>query len=303
VLRHRRAAPRLLAVVALAAPLLTLPVSAASGTPSPTSYVALGDSYAAGPLIPTQETTPAGCLRSDHNYATLVAAALHVASFQDATCSGATTDDMTNPQNVTPGPNPPQFDRLSAQTQLVTLEIGGNDIGFVDIATSCFSATPAGTPCQDRWVVGGDDMVSDRIVATAPKVAAVIQGIHARSPNAQVVVVDYLAILPATGGGCFPQLPFATADVPYLRAKEQQLNGMLAQEAAANGATFVDDYASSVGHDACEAPCLRWVEPVVPSSAAAPLHPNAAGMAGAAAAVLGEAPPASVCPLTPGFTG
>jgi hypothetical protein len=42
---------------------------------------------------------------------------------------------------------------------------------------------------------------------------------------------------------------------------------------------------------------------VVPSSAAAPLHPNAAGMAGAAAAVLGEAPPASVCPLTPAFTG
>jgi hypothetical protein len=33
-------------------------------------YVALGDSYTAGPLIPTQLSDPAGCQRSDHNYRT-----------------------------------------------------------------------------------------------------------------------------------------------------------------------------------------------------------------------------------------
>ncbi|HEV2309975.1 MAG TPA: SGNH/GDSL hydrolase family protein, partial [Acidimicrobiia bacterium] len=263
-----RTARRLLGCVALTTPLLVLPVSSASGAPSPTSYVALGDSYAAGPLIPNQETTPLGCLRSDHDYGSLVAAAIGVSSFQDATCSGATTDAMTSPQNVTPGPNPPQFDRLGPLTQLVTLEIGGNDIGFTDVVASCFSPTPNGTPCQDRWVVGGDDQVSDRIVATAPKVAAVIQGIHARSPDAVIDVVDYLAIFPETGGGCYPQVPVTAGDVPYLRAKEQQLNAMLAQEAAANGATFIDDYALSVGHDACQAPCVRWVEPLAPSSPA-----------------------------------
>jgi hypothetical protein len=303
VLLTGRTARRLLGCVTLTAPLLVLPVSNATAVPNPTNYVALGDSYAAGPLIPNQETTPLGCLRSDHNYATLVASALHVTSFQDATCSGATTDSMTSPQNVTPGPNPPQFDRLTPSTQFVTLEVGGNDIGFTDIVTSCFSPTPNGTPCQDRWVVGGDDQISDRIVATAPKIAAVIQGIHSRAPGAVIDVVDYLALLPETGGGCYPQVPITAGDVPYLRAKEHQLNAMLAQEAAANGATFVDDYALSIGHDACQVPCVRWVEPLVPSSAAAPLHPNADGMQGAAAAILGEPAPASVCPLTPAFTG
>jgi lysophospholipase L1-like esterase len=270
------------------------------------TYVALGDSYTAGPLIPLQQPNPLGCLRSDHDYPSVIAAALGVSTFRDASCSGATTDNMTAPQNVTPGPNPPQFDRLDAQTQLVTVGIGGNDIGFEQIAATCATASPAGTPCHDHYVVNGDDQLSDRIVATAPKVAAVLQGIHARSPIAEVVVVDYLAILPKTGFGCWPQVPFAYGDVPYLRAKEHQLNAMLAQQAAANGARFVDAYTFSIGHDACDPPCLRWVEPAAPSSPAAPLHPNAVGMQATADAVLGAPPPASgPCPVTAGprFTG
>src|SRR5580704_10687403 len=92
-----------------------------TGAAGPTSYVALGDSYTAGPVIPTQQPTPLGCLRSDHNYPHLLATALQVTTFHDASCSGATTDNMTSPQNVTPGPNPPQFDSLDANTQLVTI--------------------------------------------------------------------------------------------------------------------------------------------------------------------------------------
>jgi len=120
---------------------------------------------------------------------------------------------------------------------------------------------------------------------TAPKVAAVLQGIHARSPIAEVVVVDYLALLPESGFGCWPQVPFAYRDVPYLRAKEKELNTMLASEAAANTASFVDTYAASSGHDACQPPVVRWVEPLVPASPAAPIHPNLFGMEGMAAAV------------------
>jgi hypothetical protein len=79
--------------------------------------VALGDSYTAGPLIATQQPTPLGCLKSDHNYPHLVAAVLQVTTFRDASCSGATTVNMTSPQNVTPGPNPPQFDSLDAERE------------------------------------------------------------------------------------------------------------------------------------------------------------------------------------------
>jgi hypothetical protein len=69
-------------------------------------------------------------------------------------------------------------------------------------------------------------------------------------------------------------------DVPYLRGIQEYLNAMLATQAAANGVHLVDIYAASVGHDACALPPLRWVEPVVPGTPAAPLHPNLLGMQG-----------------------
>jgi GDSL-like Lipase/Acylhydrolase family len=263
-------------------------LGAAAAAASAADWAGLGDSYAAGPLIPNQQLNPLGCLRSDHNFAHLAAAQLGL-SLADASCSGATTDDMTQSQDVTPGPNPPQFDALTLGTRVVSLQIGGNDIGFVDIIEHCSSPTPFGHPCQDRYVVNGHDTIADRIAAAAPKVGAVLQAIHTRSPGARVLVVDYAAILPATGRGCWPTVPIAWADVPYLRGEEQALNAMLAQEAAANGARFVDDYTPSIGHDACTSASTRWVEPLVPANPAAPFHPNARGEAAVAGVVAAAA--------------
>ena len=127
----------------------------------------------------------------------------------------------------------------------------------------------------------GHDEISDRIQATAPLVADVIQGIHARSPKARVLFVNYAAILPDSGPGCWPQMPITDGDVPYVRAKQKELNAMVAAQAAANGAELVDWYTASIGHDACQLPVVRWVEPVVPVNAAAPVHPNLGGMLGA----------------------
>jgi GDSL-like lipase/acylhydrolase family protein len=272
---------RVLVVLASIAGALTVGAAGASAA----NWAGLGDSYAAGPLIPNQQLNPLGCLRSDHNFAHLAAAALGK-SLADASCSGAKTNDMTAPQNVTPGPNPPQFNALTSTTQIVTLQIGGNDIGFTSIIQNCASATPFGHPCRDKYVVNGHDTLADRIAATAPKVAAVLQGIHTRSPDADVFVVNYAAILPETGIGCWPQVPIAWADVAYLRGVAKALNAMLAQQAAGNGAEIVDDYSASIGRDACKSSSTRWVEPLIPGNLAAPFHPNARGEAGIAAVVV-----------------
>ena len=260
------------------------PAGAATG-----GYVALGDLYTAGPLIPNQLADPLGCLRSDHDYPHLVAAALAPATFRDVSCSGADTGDMTKTQNVNPGPNPPQLDRLDPGTELVTLGIGGNDIGFSGIIESCVTLVPWETPCRDTYTAGGADELSRRIAATAPKVAAVLAGIHDRAPQARVLVVGYPAILPDAGRGCWPTMPIGWNDVSYLRAKHRELNAMLAAQAAAGGATYVDTYTPSIGHDVCASPLQRWVEPIVPTSPAAPVHPNARGMQGMAVAVTGVA--------------
>jgi lysophospholipase L1-like esterase len=266
---------------ALLALLISMLALAAPAAAAQDEYVALGDSYTAGPLIPLQ-VPPFGCLKSNNNYPNLTARELGL-PLKDASCSGAETEDMENPQNVSPdGPNPPQFDRLTKKTRIVTLQIGGNDIGFSSIAEDCFSDSPEGTPCQDTYVVNGRDEISERIQATAPLVAAVLQGIKERAhPRVRILVVNYAAILPHSGRGCWPQVPITEGDVPYVRAKQEELNAMLATQAAAAGAELIDWYAASVGHDACQLPVIRWVEPAVPVNAAAPIHPNLGGMIGA----------------------
>lgn len=257
--------------------------------PPPDTYVALGDSYTSGPLIPNQSTQPLGCLRSDHNYAALSAPNIGVPKFTDVSCSGAQTKDMYAAQNVTPGPaNPPQLNAVGPADAVVTLGIGGNDIGFSGIVRSCAQLNPLGTPCKNTYVHDGRDEISERIAAVAPKVTAVIQAIKSKATQAKVFVVGYPTILPDSGTGCFPQVPILPADVPYLRAKEQELNAMLASQAAANQVQFVDTYTSSIGHDVCQLPGTRWVEGLVPTSPAAPVHPNAAGMANTARVVTAD---------------
>jgi hypothetical protein len=264
----------LVAIVVVAIGLVVSPLPA-SAKPVP-NYVALGDSYTAGPLIPLQ-IAPFGCLKSDHNYPHLVAPSLGL-QLRDVSCSGATTDDMWAPQDVSPdGPNPPQLDAIDKNTQVVTIGIGGNDIGFSSVAEDCATADPNTTPCQDKYVVNGHDELRQRIADTAPKVGAVLTEIHRRSRKAHVYVVDYLPILPESGPGCWPSVPIGYGDVGYVRGIEQALNAMLGQQALLHNATFVNAYPSGIGHDACQLPVIRWVEPVVPASPAAPLHPNLFG--------------------------
>ena len=270
------AAGRIVVVVASFALFAGLTPATASAAPS---YVALGDSYAAGPLT-GMFLQPYGCLKSNLNYGHLARYRLGQPVYRDATCSGAETEDMTQPQGVTPGPNPPQFNSLDADTRVVTITIGGNDIGFSGLAGDCADFTPfnAGHPCMDKYVSGGVDVMDSRIAAVAPHVGEVLEGIHQRSPLAKVLVVNYPAIFPHTGSaGCWPTIPVADGDVPWLRSIQERLNAMLAQQAAAHGATIVDVYGASVGHDACKPPALRWVEPAVPFILGAPVHPNTVG--------------------------
>jgi hypothetical protein len=275
---------RLLALLATA--LVVLAASAAPSLAASGAYVALGDSYTAGPLIPNQSLSPLGCLRSDHNYPHVVRPGLtDIATFRDPSCSGATTDHMANSQGVTPGPNPPQFDSLTADTRVVTLGIGGNDIGFSSIVQNCARLNPF-DPCKDDYVIGSTDLIANRIAAAQPKVEAVLDGIAARAPSAKVFVVGYPTVLPATGPGCWPTVPVTPTDTPYLRAKVAQLNAMLATAAASRGDVYVDTATSSVGHDFCKSASVKWVEGLVPVNTAAPVHPNANGMVNTGAVVL-----------------
>ncbi|MCA1673811.1 MAG: GDSL-type esterase/lipase family protein, partial [Actinobacteria bacterium] len=105
-------------------------------------------------------------------------------------------------------------------------------------------------------------------------------------PDASVLMVGYLRILPPVQG-CWPIVPVSPGDVPYLDGIQQQLTKMLATQAHDHGAVFVDAYAASLGHDTCQAPAAKWVEGLIPTSPAYPVHPNARGMRAVADLTLG----------------
>ncbi|KNB54195.1 GDSL family lipase [Streptomyces caatingaensis] len=263
------------------------PATAAAGQGGGERYVALGDSYTSAPGVPQQ--SGGDCARSSVNYPALTAKALRITSFRDVSCSGARTDDFWRAQ----GANPPQLDAVGRNTRLVTVGIGGNDIGFGEIIGTCAqlsASDPAGDPCRKKYTApDGGDLLNRRIADTAPKIAEVLKAVHRKAPRARVVLAGYPSIMPDDGVGCFPSVPMAAGDVPYLRDTEKKLNAMLREQARKAGARYADTYRATVGHDVCKPEADRWIEGARPSRPAAPFHPNADGERAMARPVIGAA--------------
>jgi lysophospholipase L1-like esterase len=260
---------RIVAGLALVATLVAGTTTAHADT---LEYVAMGDSAAAGPLIPNQD--PAlWCLRSDQNYPQIAARKLG-AQLTDVTCSGAKTDDFAGRQF---GFVAPQYDALRSSTDLVSVTIGGNDVGLVQTALSCINLfpEPVGLSCKDRLTADGDQ-VAAAIAKWAPEFGAALDEIKRRAPHAKILVTGYGTYI--RPGGCHPVQPIWARDGDYLQASVDLLSATAKAEAVKRGATFVDLAAVSVGHDTCAAPADRYLEGLIPTTIAAPLHPNAAGM-------------------------
>ncbi|GAA2085094.1 SGNH/GDSL hydrolase family protein [Kitasatospora saccharophila] len=279
------------------APAPERPSPTPSATPVTGPYVALGDSYTSGLRIPPQSGSPQGCGRSGANYPSLVAQRLDLGDFTDVSCSGARTGDLTASQRTDDGTNPPQLDALGAATRLVTLGIGGNDAGFLDVLGRCaienlrHGLTGEGddAPCRAYYTTGaGRGEVQQKLAATGERLGTALDEIKRRAPQAEVLLVGYPALLPEDPGRCAGTLGggIAGADVGFVSQQEQRLNEMLRQRAEAAGVAFVDTYSSSAGHDMCEDAATRWIEPLAAGQGLAPVHPNAQGQQGMAAAVL-----------------
>jgi lysophospholipase L1-like esterase len=272
--------------VALAAAPATASAAVPPARPGP--MVALGDSYTAGALLPIDlRARPLGCLRSAKGYPVLVAAALG-ASLTDVACASAGVADMTAGQRTSIGTNPPQLDALAPNDSLVLLTLTGDDIGFMNVLDECVELSftdPWGSPCRAHYTGGGTDQLAALVRAEGPRMAAVLADVAARAPRARIVVVGYPDMFPISGG-CWPAVPITDGDVAYLRGIELQLNAMLAVDAKAANATFVDTYTPTIGRDFCQPERIRDVEGLLPGSLVLPFHPNARGQAAIAAAVL-----------------
>lgn len=283
--RSRRAHRIRRLVLALTCALVALAVVASQAAQGASlNYVALGDSYsAASGVQPPDPTAPPECIRSLLNYPHDIASKIG-AQLTDVTCGAAETSDYFTSQY--PGVAP-QLNALSDQTQLVTMTIGGNDNNvFIDTIVDCGSAGLStlgqGSPCKDRYGSSFDDTINN---STYPNLVNALKAVHAKAPNAKVAILGYPWIMPATGG-CFPRMPVATGDVPYVRNIQATLNSAVQRAAAATGTTYVNFSSVSNGHDACQPIGVRWIEPVLTGTNPVIVHPNAFGEANMAAQTM-----------------
>jgi lysophospholipase L1-like esterase len=264
-----------LAVASVAATASTSQAQTPPAASAPLRYVALGDSYsAASGVLPPDPTAAPQCLRSTRNYAHVIAAKIG-SQLTDVTCGAANTSHYFTAQY--PGV-PRQLDAVKADTQLITMTIGGNDSNvFIDSILECGAAGVStlgqGSPCKDKYGSSFEDTIRN---TTYPSLVNALKAVRAQAPRARVAILGYPWILPATGG-CFDKEPIAKGDVPYLREEQATLNDAIKRAAAATGAIYVDLNTVSNGHDSCQPIGVRWVEPVLQGTNPVIDHPNALG--------------------------
>jgi lysophospholipase L1-like esterase len=223
--------------------------SVPSAPPTKLTYAALGDSYAAAPLVPVTDVAN-GCFRSSSNYPSIVAKKLG-ATLDDRSCGGARTVDFHRSQFPDV---PPQLTALKARPDVVTVGIGGNDervFGqLVDRCPALRSSKPDGAPCAAAMrSKDGKDALLTALARTGRKVTALLREIHRQVPDAQVLVVGYPQI--ASADDRCSELPLARGDYAYATKVNFALTEMLRTAARATGATYVDVWTASKGHDIC----------------------------------------------------
>ncbi|OBF07149.1 hydrolase [Mycobacterium sp. ACS4054] len=238
-------------------------------------YVALGSSMAAGPGIrPRAAGAPFGSGRSARNYPHLVAQRCGL-ELVDVTFSGATTAHVLAERQRGASP---QIAALDGSEGLVTITIGGNDVGYIPLLVA------ASLPRPVKWLplLGAritelldSDARNRALDAVFESLCAVGHAVRERAPRARVVFVDYLTVLPPAGA---PAAPLSQADADLGRHVAATLERLTADAATETGCEVVRAGAASRDHHAWSGD--PWTtRPGVPlPGRAAPLHPNAAGM-------------------------
>ena len=243
----------LTAVAATAAAIL----SAAPASASTAQYVALGDSYASG-LGAGSYGSSGSCDRSANAAAQLWTNANSPTSFDFTACSGATTSDVLNNQL---GP-------LNSGTTLVTLIVGGNDVGF--------SST-----MQDCVIWGTSTCVSD-VNSDEAQARSVLPGrydnllstIRGKAPNAKIVFMDYPDFYDLNVPVC---VGLSATSHAKIDEGINVLDSLIQQAAARNGATFADVRSTWVGHELCDS--AGWLHSVDWTNFGDSYHPTATGQA------------------------
>ncbi len=279
-------------------------------------YASLGDSFSSGegarPYDPATDISENRCHRSEVAYSTMVRAPGHPLQIMEeellgvantdwkfVACSGARAVNVVGP--IGQHNELPQLDQgvVSTDTDLITITIGGNDLGFGTILELC----RLWGDCPDRPIFGSMSTLTTREYVTGllPRVKAlngvVYDAIKGKAPTAAVVVLGYPNPLPISDlCGLGGVTNFSDIDLQFLHLTAIRLNLALKEVAAAKGVHFIDNVLSHFyGHDAC-AGGNSWMNAARLWNVEESYHPNPLGQEEYARLVndyLGELTPAT----------
>ena len=244
----------LLSAAALGAAMLLTPGVAHAAT----NYVALGDSYASGVGTRTYISSSGSCQRSTKAYAYIDAARIG-ASLTFVACSGARVADVTANQ----------LPSVTSATNIVSVQVGGNDAGFSSVITEC--AKPSWLSNCTGAVANAQSIINNTLPG---RLNALYSSIRSRAASARVVVVGYPRLF--NGTDCNAGTFFSPDEMTRLNATADLLNSKLAASASAAGFSWVNPTSLFIGHSVCGSP--EWINglsnPVSES-----YHPNVTGQA------------------------
>lgn len=245
---------RLGALAVLLAALAAPAALAGHGTRGGDRYVALGDSFSSG-VGTGSYTLSSTCKRSVYAYPYLVAQQRKNTALTFVACSGATTADLLATQ----------IQEVTSTTTIVTLTIGGNDIGFADLIYQCTvadcSAALDSTTANLEGTLGKS---LDTVYTTIKRRAAV---------GAKIVVLGYPEVF--SGASCFGTLGISSTEESKANQLADALDQLIADHAALDGVTYQSAIVPFRGHAVCSS--SPWLNGLNLANTGESYHPNRAG--------------------------
>ena len=246
--------------MAVAASFTAMFATTASAASSVT-YVALGDSYSSGVGAGSYISASGSCLRSTNAYSALWAAAHSPASYVSVACSGATTQDVLNNQ----------ISALSPSTTLVSITIGGNDVGFSSVMQTCVLNSTS-------TCLSAINNAENQARAILPgRLATTFAAIRSAAPSAHVVVLDYPEFYDLSNSWICPGL--SGSDRSALNQAADLLDSIIQTAASSAGDSFADVKGRFHGHELCDF-FNEWLHAVNVSDLTESYHPTASGHSG-----------------------
>ncbi len=186
------------------------------------NYVALGDSYSSGDGAGGYDPATAesgGCWRSENAYPEVVGEEFDFSgALAFYACSSHKGSEMID-QLGTPES---QIDRVTENTSLVTLGIGGNDLGFIPVLRTCMMRMPL---LESSVCVEQEEDVEKRMDTFEKTLTEILGEVRDRAPDARVLVLGYPRLFPEDPPGMYYTL--TKSDQLWLNGLGQRFNELI----------------------------------------------------------------------------